>query len=420
MVTKWDVIVIGAGMAGLKAAHDIQQAGKSVLVLEAKNRIGGRIHTVHDFAPVPIELGGELIHTEQADTWELVHAHNIATYQQNEIGIMRGDKWVSLAQDNQDEDTVLHQLVNKAQKVGMPKANETMENYLLRLGMTSHDYPFSFRIIEYDTELFNRWDAQTLVQMAEDYADTDYGKTDYHVIGGQETLLNVLKTGLTIQLNAIVKQINWGKHGVTVKTESGIQYASQHLILTIPPLVLQKRDIQFVPDLPKRKWQAIDSFGRSDIVKVIFHFNKRLLPDSFGSILDEGGLPPIWWRSNNAYPECEGDVLVGWASADNARQLIAMSESDAIQTALDSLRKALRQDTIIPTQARLHHWNDDPFACGAYPYIKPGGGFAIVELAEPLQKVLFWAGAATSADFSTVHGAYASGKRVAQEVLQKG
>ncbi|MDX2078172.1 MAG: NAD(P)/FAD-dependent oxidoreductase [bacterium] len=417
MEKKWDVIVIGAGMAGLKAAHDIQQAGKSVLVLEARNRIGGRIHTVRDFAPIPIELGGELIHTDKADTWELVRAHKIQTHQLGTTQIVKNGRWSLPSED--DEDEIFDTLLKKAKKIGIPKADENMGSYLSRLGMERDTYPSSFRIVEYDSVPFSDWDARTMVQLATAYADTHYGQTDYHVIGGQERLLSVLTKGLDIQLNCVVKQVNWGANGVIIEAENGNHYASQRLVMTLPPLVLQKRDITFIPDLPKSKWDAINVFGRCDIIKIILQFDSPVLPKTVGNILDETGLPPIWWRAGDAYPEFDGEILVGWAASENARKLIAMSEKDALNTALNSLRATLNQPDLTPVAMRLHHWNDDPFACGAYPYIKPGGEAAVETLAKSLEGVLFWAGAATSDDFSTIHGAYSSGKRVAKEIISK-
>ncbi|MDX1995044.1 MAG: NAD(P)/FAD-dependent oxidoreductase [bacterium] len=413
---RWDVIVIGAGMAGLKAAYDLQRAGKTVLILEARNRIGGRVHTVRDAAPVPIELGAELIHGEQADTWALVHEYGIATVPHGATGVVLNGQWKPRP-DTQDE-AVLDKLTRKAERVGEPKPQENMAQYLARLGIQRKDYPASFRLAEYDTELFDGWSARALVTLMSDALGEESSGTDFHVMGGYDTLLMGMAQGLDIRLGQIVTRVSWERDGVRIDTGDGTAYTARKLVLTIPPLVLQQRTIEFVPDLPAEKWQAIDAFARCDIVKVILHFEAPVLPQQFGTLLDETGLPPIWWRTQG-HDSFTGEVLVGWAAADHARRLIAMGSEAGVQAALESLRRSTGQADLRPVGAWLQHWNDDPFACGAYPYLPPGmmAERAVDVLAAPVDEVVFWAGAATDVNFTTVHGAYASGQRAAEKVL---
>jgi monoamine oxidase len=322
-------------------------------------------------------------------------------------------KWQSKAEDN--EDAVLASLMHKAEQIDMPDSHESMADYLLRLGMPASQYPSAFRTIEFDSDSFSRWSAQTLMALTGDNLDSDYGLSDFHVVGGQKTMLDVLAEGLDIRLGQVAQHIDWGKHVATVEMVNGRVYQARRVVITVPPLVLQKRALVFKPDLPASKWRAIDAFQRCDIVKILLHFAAPVFPSDYGTLLDMKGILPIWWRSNEGYPHFKGDVLVGWAAGDHARHLIALG-SEAIPNALNSLRAALNQPDLIPIAARMQHWNDDPFANGAYPLIPPGGEKAVSTLAAPLGGVLFWAGAATSADFTSVHGAYASGKRVALEV----
>jgi monoamine oxidase len=146
-------------------------------------------------------------------------------------------------------------------------------------------------------------------------------------------------------------------------------------------------------------------------------FDKPVLPAAVDTLVDEAGVPPVWWNASRGYDAYSGQVVVGWAAADHARALLAAGQANAVQQALASLRALLGQPNLRPRAARLTHWNDDRHAGAAYTYTPPGAHDARAALAAPLHNTLYFAGEATDSHHSTVHGALASGRRAAIELL---
>ncbi|MDX2138205.1 MAG: NAD(P)/FAD-dependent oxidoreductase [Chloroflexota bacterium] len=410
-----DVIVIGAGISGLKAAGDLTRSGASVIVVEARDRIGGRIHTHSNFASFPVELGAELIHTDEAATWRLVRERGLQAFRLGQIGEVINGQWVPPADDKNAIN--MDRLLERVADSPYPDETDTAGDYLHRIGVMPEDYPLSLRTVEFDSISMSMWDARTIKMLAEAYGASDYGRSDYHVLGGQKRLIEELAEGLDIRLSQPVSGIDWSASPVQVMTISGHVFAASHVIVTLPPLVLQKRRLLFTPDLPNEKWQAINAFGRCDIVKMIMHFDHRVFPQGYSTLLDRKGVPPLWWSSGTAAPERTDEVLVGWAADANARHLIALSEHEAAAFVLDNLRRVLDQPDLTPTAVLRSHWNSDPFAEGAYPYIMPGGTSAPDIIAQPLKDRVFWAGAAASDHFTSVHGAFEAGGRAAAEII---
>lgn len=414
MLYSSNVIVVGAGISGLKAATDLQRAGRSVIVLEARDRIGGRIHTRTDFASFPVELGAELIHTDDAATWALVHERGLQTFHLAAVGEIVKGEWKPFSDNNDDADAEF--LLRRVSRSALPGDTELAGDYLTRVGVSPNRYPSALHLLELDSTSLSAWDANSIRNLILAYAEKEYGASDYHVLGGQQVLIDALAQGLDIRLNEPVRDVDWTSSAAQVTTATGNVFTAPYVIIAVPPLVLQKRTMHFTPDLPPEKWNAIDSFGRCDIVKMIFRFDHRVFPDGYSMLLDRDGLPPVWWSSGTAAPDRRDEVLVGWASDASARRLIALPEEEAFVLSLDSLRRVLNRPELTPTASVRSHWNADPFAEGAYPYLLPGGANAPHTLAQPLADRLFWAGAATSEAFTTVHGAFAAGERAAAEI----
>lgn len=404
-----DVLVIGAGIAGLKAAHDLQQNGLQVIVLEARDRVGGRIATDRSFAGIPIELGAELVHGTSAETWELIRAHQISTHALGPTAVRPGRRWQTASQA--EEEFSLTDIPRR------PHPDESLERYLLSLGLKPRDWPDEVRLLELDTEQASKWSAATVFDRFAHALEHHLDQRDFRVPVGYDQLPLALAKGLDICFNQIVSQIHWAGPDVHVVTTTHQQYTAAKVIITLPLGVLKAGMVTFDPPLPAEKQSAVAALGICDIVKVFFHFERPVLPSGIDSILDERGIPPVWWRGSAGHAETSGQVLVGWAAGDHARQLINAGEEEALKIALQSVRRTLNEPRLQPKNEYLAQWNDDPFTLGAYTYTPPLAEDAQIRLAAPTDAKLFWAGEATDhLWFSTVHGAYRSGRRAASEV----
>jgi monoamine oxidase len=400
-----DVIVVGAGVSGLAAAQALKQAGKRIVVLEARDRIGGRIFTRRDIAEIPVELGGELVSGTQAATWPLIREHGIRT--------------VELAPANASE-----RLRLDFSKLPKPHAHEDVAEYLARINMGGKHMPPYLQFLSMDDEPFRRMEARFFFAYYSHQSASGelYGEHDFRVPDGYDQVPHVLAKGVPLRLKAVVQEIEWSE------TQAKVLFLHNHkieavqaktVLLTLPIGILRHGDVHFSPALPPSKIAAIQNFSTVDVAKMIYTFDHPVLPDDIDQLHDFKSNPPMWWRGSAGHNDYDGDVIVAWTAGDNARTLLEQDYETALFTGLQSLRKLLDNDDLMPTKAIMHNWAGDPYTRGAYSFSLTGSDEAHDILGRPVGNTLFWAGEATNAKHqSTVHGAYESGLRAAEQILQ--
>lgn len=407
-----DAIVVGAGTAGLAAARRLHAAGTRLVVLEARDRVGGRVYTRHDLGPTPVELGGEFVHGHYAQTWELVREHGITTVEMKE------------SSDHEPDGASVHD--EAWRNLPEPGPRETMADYLARHGLRGESIPREIRYIDVDNEPLSRWNARALrdwLMPSRANGDEVYGEHDFRVPGGYDQIVDVLAEGLPITFEATVSGIDYtDPDGVTVtyRTNGALhQVVASAVVITLPVGVLKHNDVTFTPALPHSHQEAIQAFGLVDVAKLIYVFPGQVLPEGVTVLDDEGHVPPSWLSGSHGMASRSETVLVGWAAGDSARRLLRVERDEALDLGLASLRRLLGNPGLQPTRTLFHQWGADPFARGAYTFVPHAAPSTINDqLAQPVDGRLFWAGEATFAlDPATVNAAYASGKRAAGELL---
>ncbi len=402
----YDVIIIGAGIAGLAAAQRLQRAGKRVIVLEARDRIGGRLYTRRDLAEVPVELGGELVHGTQAATWGLINQEGIRTTELRAPGGSEAPQ-MDFAQ------------------LPKPQAQENVEQYLARVNLDGRRMPPYLQFLSVDDEPLRRMNARFFfAYYSHQSAQGElYGDHDFRVPDGYDQLPRALAKDIAIRTQAIVQEIHWSDSGTSVLFLHGRRVETAEaraVIITLPIGVLRHGDVRFTPALPAEKTNAIQSFSTVDVAKMIYVFDKKVLPDGVDQLYDFANNPPMWWRGSAGHPQAAGDVVIAWTAGDNARALLEQDYEAALQTGLHSLRRLLGDESLLPVNGIMHNWAGDPYARGAYSFLLAESDEARTMLAAPVGNTLFWAGEATSSENgSTVHGAYESGLRAADEILER-
>jgi len=419
-----DVIIIGAGMAGLAAARLLRQDDYSVLILEARDRIGGRIWTDNSLG-MPLDMGASWIHgirgnpvTEFAEEFGLETAvtdydnHIVYDYDGRKLSDDEQEEleeWlielaeeVEAAGEELDSDAAMGTVINAVlAKVG-PDPNELRKlNYGLN-SLIEHEYAA-------DVDELSVWYGQ--------YGE-EFGGKDIIFPNGYGQMVDQLAKGLDIRLNHIVSQVSYGD-GVTVTTNQG-EFTSDYAIVTLPLGVLQKGSVTFSPPLPQEKQTAVSKLGMGLLNKTYLKFDEPFWDkdtDLIGHIGEQKG---DWTEFLNLYKYTGQLVLLGFNAADNGRYLEILSDTEIIADGMRVLRTLYGNNIPNPTATFITRWATDPFALGSYSFVPPGAGEAEYEaMAEPVAGQLFFAGEATHPEYpSTVHGALLSGYREAKQILK--
>lgn len=402
-----DTIIIGAGAAGLAAAQTLAAAGTAALVVEARGRAGGRIHT--DRTHGPVELGAEFIHGHLAATWEHVRAAGLRTSPWgSERGFARGGAILP------PDDPLSARVFALYEQVAHYDGPETGAAALLRR-LAAPDDPALTIVLRW---LANLEGADTERLSAAAYAwereHSSNGEENYHILDGYDRLVAQLAAGLDIRLDAPVERVAWAPGAVMATIAGGEQLRARRAIVTVPIGVLQAGRPAFTPELPRAKRDAIAAIPMGHVTKLVLWFARQLWPDF--TVLSTDGRIATWWPVESAATP----TLMGYQGGQVALDVAAMGETRAIEAALEELTTLFGPEVRgAYLGGRLADWSRDPWSLGAYTYSAVGLGGARAALAAPVAGTLFFAGEATVLDghIATVHGAIESGRRAAGELL---
>jgi monoamine oxidase len=430
LMVDYDVLIIGAGAAGLVAAADLHAAGVSVGIVEARDRMGGRIDT--RFAAgldVPIELGAEFIHGRAPLTarWLTRAGSVMIDAPETRFTLDRGV--LSAGND------LFAQMTRSLQRVARPRKDLSFADFLngpARRALTPRQRAFARTLVEgFDAADATR--VSTLEILDEWAGSSAADAPTFRPHGGYAALLSGLTSALDVtttdvRLNTIVREVHWQHGAVKVLAECNgrsVTLQSRRAIVTLPLGVLQASGsagaVQFAPDI--RKEAALSGLGAGPVIKIVFRFRtafweqlaNRKFEDAAFFHAPGQSFPTFWTTLPHRSP-----LLIAWCAGPAAARLSGHSQADVLEHAMQSL-DALFGKTVLREQVLatyMHDWQADPFARGAYSYVTVGGSEARRLLAAPRRETLFFAGEAadTEGESGTVAGALRSGARVAREV----
>ncbi len=420
-----DVVVLGAGVAGLKAAHDLDAAGVRVVVLEARDRIGGRVWTDRDLADHPVELGAEFVHGDRASTWAPLRALGLATRvwpKADESLVRLADGSLRTMRDARASDADFDRTRTMTWPDLEARPYEDLEAFLLRADWTGAQRGYVRR--SFANAAGDDPHHLSAAALGLGLADGTAGLGDHRIEDGYDALPNALAEGLDVRLETPVTRVEVERSGVRVTVGSGATWRARHVVVALPLGVLQSGDVTFEPELSALKGSALAGLRMGPVVKVVYRLDRipfRPL-DRAGPAIEAvyaSGTPPMWWTSSPA--DTARPIWTGFVSGSGALELLRHPPEAALARAFAALvaevdpneRAGLHYD-----RARRIDWPHDPWARGGYSHVVPGFVGAREALAAPTPP-LFWAGEATAGEGSaaTVHGAFESGERAAREVL---
>ncbi|HTP97373.1 MAG TPA: NAD(P)/FAD-dependent oxidoreductase [Burkholderiales bacterium] len=427
-----DALIIGAGAAGLAAAAELARAGRSVLMLEARDRIGGRVWTLTDSAlGVPVELGAEFIHGRPRATLALLRASGTAAVVAPRTRCyLRDGKPLAMQ-------GALAELGAALQGAARPRRDIAFASFLARnpLRLSADALAIArMRAEGYDAADPARASARAI--LGEWRTESVGADAQCRPRGGYGPLLERLagtldRTRVELRLRSVVRAVRWRRGKVEVEGVRGskrFRISAARAIVTLPLGVLQlapgaQGSVRFSPALSGKR-AALERLAAGPAIKLVLRFDsafwrgrgERRGRDAAFYHCPGAAFPTFW----TALPE-RAPLMTAWAGGPNAARLAGAGRRPIVCRALATLEAMFGIDGLERRleAAWLHDWQRDPYACGAYSYQLVGGDGAREALAAPLRDTLFFAGEATAIgnDIGTVGGALESGLRAARELI---
>ncbi|XOV84006.1 MAG: flavin monoamine oxidase family protein [bacterium] len=424
------VIVIGAGIAGISTARALTAHGCKVIILEGRDRIGGRLFAA-DLGGQPVDLGAQWLQssignpvTTLCTEHNIQHSHapdDMRPYDtqgqrlsqkrlrrleqlQDQILEECADLGLTLMQANRKDISLAAAIEQAPGFQRLSGADRRQVNWILNASINSDLAQDSHRV--------------SLFRFLTDSQREPYHGAERLFPQGYAQLPEKLSRGLDIRLNHVVHQIAYHSDGVSVTTDRN-RLQADYAVLTVPIGVLKRNRISFEPALPSAKQSVINTFGVGAAHKILIRFSDVFWPRNrryFGWVSDEPNRFPLWV---NVYAYTGAPILVLWSHGDAAVQLEQQQPAEQLKQALNSLRQVFGDRITKVTDYQVSRWQEDPFTLGAYSYLPVGAPEGMyTDLAHPVGNRLFFAGEATAGDSpATVHGAFNSGLYAAQSLL---
>ena len=423
--TVGEVVVIGAGIAGITIARELQSLGFGVTILEGQDRIGGRIHTDYSLG-IPVELGASRVgghkgspmtqHLEDAGiaytrlNWSSVSGRTSdgAVLDEKKLSSAKPDLFRMLTKAyirnfRKAEDQSITDVMNRERSLrSFTPEEDLILDFSLASGEVAYSSPF----------------ADASWKMVREYEE--FAGNDQYVTGGYDALPNYLGQDLDIRLNQQVQSIDYTSSPVKITTQDAT-LAANYVVVTASLGVLKTGDLNFEPQLPWQKLRAIERMGMGTVNKIGMRFPKIFWDDT--SALAHGtktyGRFPVFINLDVYTPDSD-PVLLALLPQSYKNALEGLSDDDAVREAYQVLQGMYGSDIPAPTGVVRTQWGSNPFIRGAFSYNKLGAeGEDRNVLAQSLENRLFFAGEATHRHkFGSVGGAYLSGQRVTREILE--
>ena len=425
---RTDVIIVGAGVAGLAAARALRERGGRAEVLEARDRIGGRVLTHRDpRAPAPIELGAEFVHGSAPEVMSIVR----------EAGLLAvdvcGERWERRNNRLVSSRDFWQRLENVLGRMSASRNPDRSFHEFLATAPGGRRLARDRALAREFVEGFHAADALRISERALAKGGSPHGDVNEQRIGrvldGYDHVPGWLsrKPFDSVRLRTVVRSIEWEPGAVHLDTSKGT-FAAKAAILTLPIGVLQARPgdvgaVRIHPAISKHE-DALSRVTTGPVTRMVLLFREEFWRKGKLTNLTflQGSDPdvPVWWT----LAPLRAPMLVAWAGGRRGAALALLSADERLKCVLSAAARVFgiprRQLARLLVDSWTHNWEDDPFARGAYSYPLVGGSKAGESLAKPVRGTLYIAGEATVEEEAsgTVHGAIRSGRRAATQLAR--
>ncbi|MCZ6784958.1 MAG: NAD(P)/FAD-dependent oxidoreductase [Proteobacteria bacterium] len=425
---------MGAGFAGVTAARALVDRGYAVEVLEARDRIGGRVHTVEEFG-TPIDLGASWLHGGPGNplkaiaaeakirTWESDYG-NGRVYDLREIprevgpvGDLSGTRLTD-AMESVSLRPFLELRLRRLLGLGGPptSAAEILDKAVEKAGASSIEACVLRQALEslYASPVEELGFADLLLESRTEPVGGFLPVGEQFVTDGMQRVLDQVRGDLPVRFEHPVRRISYGMDGARVEVLDRV-FECDAVVLTVSAGLLRAGTVELDPPLPPSHQRALETLDLGTLNKVVMFFPRVFWPGTDDFYLSCGGLCSSYW---NLWTYAGAPVLMGLAGGRRALEIEAMTDEEVVARVRADLARLFGKPAPRPAAYRVTRWRQDPFALGSYSRLLPGAtGTERQTLAQPVAGRLFLAGEATDpTDPSTVHGAYWSGLRAAAQI----
>ena len=421
---RLDAIVVGAGIAGLAAARCLNEAGLKVVVLEARERLGGRIWTA-DLQDASVDLGAASIQGSDGNPLtDLAEELGLETVDVDYDSIVAYDS-DGTALDSEDLDDLqeaYQELLEDAAETAATLVDDIPMEALLQELVTDDELDdeeeraLSWCIATQELEAGASFDELGVFGMGE---REDFEGEDLFVVQAMGALVDGAAQTLDTRLGHKVIRVDYAEEGVEFQCSNGEQFSAAAAIITVPPGVLRSGAIDFSPPLSREKREALAHLGVGVVNRVALRFPRVFWPehvDFLGYLSERHGRFPEWL---NLTSYRGAPVLVASCGGHYARSMEKMTDAAVIDDVMQLLRTVFGDAVPPPTSSLISRWGSDPLARGSFCYLPPQAPPDLRRaLAAPAAERLRFAGDATHATYpGTVHGAWLSGIREARVLI---
>lgn len=417
-----DVLVIGAGVAGLAAARELVGLGASVIVLEGRDRAGGRVHTDRSLG-IPFDLGASWIHGRSGNPiTKLAKKAGAKTVASDYGEVYLYDASGKRVSDGDAESIgeELEGLLGEVEELAEDLSGDISVGQGIERALKGEKLSaFERRALDWALAAQEVTAAEDLDRLSLLHGDTDEGLSggDHLFPNGYDAIVTLLGSGLDVRLGQRVTRIQHGKDGVRVTTKGG-ELEAEYAVVTLPLGVLKNGSVKFEPGLPSGKRKAIQRLGMGTLNKVAMVFEESFWPtdrDFLAYMSKTRGEFPVFM---NASKFSDVPALMAFTGGSFARSTEALSTKKVVARATSVLEKMFGAKVKPVKKHVVTRWAGDPMAGGSYSHVALGATAKDYDLlAEPVGDRLFFAGEATLRQYpGTVHGAYASGVREAERL----